>query len=142
MMCYSYLTNNEMLGTIDVPKLYSKRWRIENFFKELRNHWNIRNFPITSLDAVRSHIALLFIQFMVLSIFKHYVLGGRYRNAQLKTLRTRVFGVFEEESGDEITEEHYREMVEFRSELRAYAETMNCLFSIGTMGMGYHLFFR
>ncbi len=30
-----YLTNNETLGTIDVPKLYSKRWRIENFFKEL-----------------------------------------------------------------------------------------------------------
>jgi len=133
---YSYLTNNETLGTIDVPKLYSKRWRIENFFKELRNHWNIRNFPGTSLDAVRSHIALLFIQFMVLSLFKHYVLGGEYRNAQLKTLRTRVFGVFEDESSDEITEEHYREMVAFRSELRAYAETMNCLFSVGTMGMG------
>ncbi len=57
-------------------------------------------------------------------------------------LATNVLGVFEDESGDEITEEHYREMVEFRSELRAYAETMNCLFSVGTMGMGYYLFFR
>ena len=32
-------------------------------------------------------------------------------------------------------EEHYREMVAFRSELRAYAETMSCLFSVGTVGM-------
>ncbi|RJS70241.1 hypothetical protein CW714_07615 [Methanophagales archaeon] len=45
---YSYLTNNETLGTIDVPKLYSKRWEIGKFFKELRNHWNIRNFPSIS----------------------------------------------------------------------------------------------
>ena len=51
--------------------------------------------------AVRSHIALLFIQFMVLSLFKHYVLGGEYRNAQLKTLRTYVSGAFEDESSDE-----------------------------------------
>ncbi|MCD6457024.1 MAG: transposase [Methanophagales archaeon] len=71
------LTNNKTLGTIDVPKRYSKRWRIENFFKELRNQWNIRNFPGTSLDAVRSHIALL---------------------------------LFEDESSDEIAEEHYREI--------------------------------
>jgi len=132
---YSYLTNNKSLGTIDVPKLYSKRWGIENFFKELRNQWNIRDFPSTSLDAVSSHVALLFIQFLALSLFKHYVLGGEYRNAQLKTLRTRVFDIFEDESSDDITEEHYREMAEFRSELHTYAETMNCLFSSRTMGM-------
>jgi IS4 transposase len=63
---YSYLTNNETIGTRDVPTLYSKRWEIENFFKELRNQWNIRNFPSTSLDAVS---------------FKHYALEGKYRNA-------------------------------------------------------------
>jgi len=48
------------------------------------DHVNNKNM-LSSLDAVRSHIALLFIQFMVLSLFKHYLLGGEYRNAQLKT---------------------------------------------------------
>jgi hypothetical protein len=131
---YSYLTNNETLRTRDVQKLYSKRWGIENFFKELRNHWNIRNFPSTSRDAVRSHIALLFIQFLVLNLLKQYVLGKKYHKAQLKTLRTQVFDVFEDEDNDVITEEQYMEIVEFRNELRGYAETMNCLFSVGTIG--------
>ncbi|MCK4398661.1 MAG: transposase [Methanophagales archaeon] len=132
---YGYLTNNETLGTRDVPNLYSKRWGVENFFKELRNHWNIRNFPSTSLDAVRSHVALLFIQFLILSLFKHYVLSRKYRNAQLKTLRTQVFDVFEDESNGEITEGQYMEIVEFRNELRVYAKAMNCLFSLGTVGI-------
>ncbi len=139
---YGYLTNNETLGTRDVPKLYSTRWGIENFFKELRNQWNIRDFPGTSRDAVRSHIALLFIQFLVLSLFKHYVLGGEYRNAQLKTLRTRVFDVFEDEGRDEITEEQYRAIVEFRNEWRLHAETMNCLFSVGTGGITIYFLVR
>ncbi len=68
--------------------------------------------------------------------------GYEIRDLIKTFLATNVLGVFEEESGDEISEEHYREMVEFRSELRVYAETMNCLFSVGTMGRGYHLFFR
>jgi hypothetical protein len=62
------------------------------------------------------------------------VLGKKYHKAQLKTLRTHVFDVFEDEDNDEITEEQYMEIVEFRNELRVYAETMNCLFSLGTMG--------
>jgi hypothetical protein len=70
--------------------------------------------------------------------FKQYVLGKKYHKAQLKTLRTHVFDVFEDEDNDEITEEQYMEIVEFRNELRVYAETMNCLFSLGTMG---NLFF-
>jgi transposase len=70
--------------------------------------------------------------------FKQYVLGKKYHKAQLKTLRTHVFDVFEDEDNDEITEEQYLEIVEFRNELRVYAETMNCLFSLGTMG---NLFF-
>jgi transposase len=102
---YGYLTNNETLSTRDVPNQYSKRWGIENFFKELRNHWNLRNFPSTSLDTVRSHVTLLFIQFMVLNLFKHYVLSRKYSNAQLKTLRSQVFDVFEDESHDKMTEE-------------------------------------
>ena len=131
---YSYLTNNETLGTKDVPELYSKRWGIENFFKELRNQWNIRDFPSTSLDAVRSHVALLFIQFLVLGLFKQYAMAGEYRKAQLKTLRTRVFDVFEDEEKDVITEEQYMEFVTFRTEWQRYTETVNCLFSAETMG--------
>jgi hypothetical protein len=126
---YGYLTNNNTLGTRDVPELYSKRWGIENFFKELRNHWNIKAFPSTSLDAVRSHIALLFIQFMVLSLFKHYVLGERYRNAQLKTLRTQVFDVYEDGGDGDGAEEQRMVVVEFGKELRGYLETMKNIFS-------------
>jgi len=75
--------------------LSETRVEIENPFKELRNHWNIRNFPDTSRDAVRSHIALLFLQFLVLNLFKQYVLEKKYHKAQLKTLRTQVFDIFD-----------------------------------------------
>jgi len=101
----------------------------------IRNHWNIRNFPCTSRDAVRSHIALLFIQFLVLNLFKQYVLEKKYHKAQLKTLRTQVFDVFEDEDNDVITEVQYMEIVEFRNELGMYMETVKCLFSTRTIGV-------
>jgi hypothetical protein len=60
-------------------------------------------------------------------------MAGKYRRAQLKTLRTQVFDVFEDEEKDEITEEQYMEFVAFRTEWRRYTETLNCLFSAETM---------
>ncbi len=86
----SYITNDHTLSPEEVIETYRKRWRIENFFKELRNYWNIKKFPGLSANAVRIHIALIFISYLLVEQFKK-LLGPKFLNATLVRLRNTVF---------------------------------------------------
>ncbi|PKP59333.1 MAG: hypothetical protein CVT89_01405 [Candidatus Altiarchaeales archaeon HGW-Altiarchaeales-2] len=94
----SYITNDHTLSPEEVIETYRKRWRIENFFKELRNYWNIKKFPGLSANAVRIHIALIFISYLLIDQFKK-LLGSNFLNATLSQLRDKVFGrIFSKET--------------------------------------------
>ena len=51
-----FLTNHTALPALTVAALYKSRWRIELFFKCIKQHLRIKRFLATSENAVRSQI--------------------------------------------------------------------------------------
>jgi len=53
---FTFLTNNFILPALTVAELYRQRWRVELFFKWIKQHLRIKRFYGTSLNAVRIQI--------------------------------------------------------------------------------------
>ena len=51
-----FLTNNFDLKAIDIAQLYKNRWKIELFFKWIKQHLKIKSFWGQSENAVKSQI--------------------------------------------------------------------------------------
>jgi hypothetical protein len=66
---YTYLTNNFKLSAQTIADLYKARWRIEAFFKDLKQHLKLKTFYGTSENAVKIQIwtaltAMLLLRFI------------------------------------------------------------------------------
>ena len=65
------LITNNLIWTADkVAELYKRRWDIEIFFKELKNHLKIKSFVGTSENAVMIQIWTALISFLILKYLK------------------------------------------------------------------------
>jgi hypothetical protein len=53
---FTFLTNNFSLPALTIAELYRQRWRVELFFKWIKQHLRIKRFYGTSLNAVRIQI--------------------------------------------------------------------------------------
>lgn len=53
---FTFLTNNFALPALTVAELYRQRWRVELFFKWIKQHLRIKRFYGTSLNAVSIQI--------------------------------------------------------------------------------------
>jgi hypothetical protein len=51
-----FLTNNTAIPALTVAKLYKNRWRVELFFKWIKQHLRIKKFLGTSENAVKTQI--------------------------------------------------------------------------------------
>jgi hypothetical protein len=67
---YEYLTNNKELKSTEISKIYKDRWRIELFFKWIKQHLKIKTFLGTSQNAVLSQIWVAMSYFLILSFIK------------------------------------------------------------------------
>lgn len=67
---YEYLTNNKELSALEIAKIYKDRWRIELFFKWIKQHLKIKTFLGTSQNAVLSQIWVAMCYFLILSFIK------------------------------------------------------------------------
>lgn len=85
---YGYLTNISNLTAQDIEDQYRMRWCIENFFKELKHDWHLKNFPGTTLKAVKNHIFLTLTVYLTMNMFKRMI---GMEKAELKTIRGEVF---------------------------------------------------
>jgi len=72
-----FLTNNLTLAAATVALLYRKRWRIELFFKWIKQHLHIKAFFGTSPNAVKTQIWAAVIVYVLVLKLKH-----RYQLAQ------------------------------------------------------------
>lgn len=84
---HGYLTNDEVSSDEDLVVMYSKRWGIENLFKEL-DFLNIDKLPSVELNEVTTMLALKLIGYCLVSCFRRD-LGGALS-------RTEIEGIFEE----------------------------------------------
>lgn len=67
---YRFLTNNFALAASTIAKLYKERWKIELFFKWIKQHLKIKSFLGTSENAVMTQIWTAMIAYLLLAFIK------------------------------------------------------------------------
>jgi Domain of unknown function (DUF4372)/Transposase DDE domain len=67
---YVFLTNNFELSAIEIALLYKYRWRIELFFKWIKQHLKIKKFWGESENAVKTQIWIAICNYLLVAIVK------------------------------------------------------------------------
>jgi transposase len=67
---YVYLTNNMELPPMTIANLYKERWKIELFFKWIKQHLRIKVFYGTSSNAVNTQIWIAVSIYLIVAIMK------------------------------------------------------------------------
>jgi hypothetical protein len=65
-----FLTNNFALSALTIAKLYRARWRVELFFKWIKQHLRIKAFYGTSENAVKTQVWIAIAVYALVAIIK------------------------------------------------------------------------
>jgi len=65
-----FLTNNFTLPALTIPQLYKCRWRVELFFKWIKQYLRIKAFYGTSQNAVKTQIWIAISVYLLVAILK------------------------------------------------------------------------
>ena len=68
-----FLTNSENFNPKTIVEIYKQRWKIETFFKWIKQHLKIKSFLGTSKNAVMSQIWIAMIVYLVIWYLKQQV---------------------------------------------------------------------
>lgn len=66
----TFLTNNFSLPALSIALLYKRRWKVELFFKWIKQHLRIKNFYGTSENAVKTQIWIAVSIYVLVAILK------------------------------------------------------------------------
>jgi Domain of unknown function (DUF4372)/Transposase DDE domain len=67
---FVFLTNNLSLQATDIAMLYKYRWKVELFFKWIKQHLKIKTFWGTSMNAVKTQVYIAVITYCLIAIIK------------------------------------------------------------------------
>ena len=67
---FAFLCNNFLLPALTVAQLYKARWRVELFFKWIKQHLRIKAFYGTSPNAVKTQIWIAISVYVLVAIIK------------------------------------------------------------------------
>jgi hypothetical protein len=67
---FVFLTNNFKLAALQIALLYKYRWRVELFFKWIKQHLKIKTFWGISENAVMTQVYIAIITFVLIAIVK------------------------------------------------------------------------
>ena len=67
---FVFLTNNFTLSALTIAKLYRARWRVELFFKWIKQHLRIKAFYGTSENAVKTQVWIAIAVYVLVAIAK------------------------------------------------------------------------
>ncbi len=81
------LTNNEIIPAQTVADLYRYRWKVELFFKWIKQHLHIRTFFGTSENALKSQIWIAISVYVLIAIIKKQLKVKAELYTILKVLR-------------------------------------------------------
>jgi IS4 transposase len=99
-----FLTNNFDLPALTIAQLYKSRWKVELFFKWIKQHLRIKVFYGTSENAVKTQIWIAVAIYVLVAILKkrHALESSLFQILQVlsvtlfeKTPILRVFGEVE-----------------------------------------------
>lgn len=87
---FMFLTNNLTLDAKTIALLYRKRWRIELFFKWVKQHLHIKAFFGTTPNAVKSQLWIAVIVYVLTVKLKHRHLLSQDLNEVLQILSLTI----------------------------------------------------
>jgi hypothetical protein len=67
---FVFLSNNLTLPAVEIAMLYKYRWKIELFFKWIKQHLKIKSFWGTSVNAVKTQVYIAIITYTLVAIIK------------------------------------------------------------------------
>ena len=67
---YSFMTNDFDLPALSIAELYRERWKVETFFKWIKQHLHIKAFYGTSQNAVHCQIWIAISTYLLIAIAK------------------------------------------------------------------------
>ena len=67
---YSFMTNDFHLPALSIAELYRERWKVESFFKWIKQHLHIKAFYGTSQNAVHCQIWIAVSTYLLIAIAK------------------------------------------------------------------------
>jgi hypothetical protein len=65
-----FLTNNFTLTALEIALLYKYRWKVELFFKWIKQHLKIKEFWGTSMNAVKTQVYIAIITFTLVAVIR------------------------------------------------------------------------
>jgi len=89
---YRFVTNNFALAASTIAAIYKARWKVETFFKWIKQHLKIKTFLGTSENAVLTQIWTAMIHYLLLAYVKYQT---KYRYSLLEFSRMIQAALFE-----------------------------------------------
>ena len=86
-----FLTNNLELPALTIALLYKSRWRVELFFKWIKQHLCIKHFYGTSDNAVKTQIWISVCVYVLVAIIKKQLQSQRSLYSILQVLSVNAF---------------------------------------------------
>jgi hypothetical protein len=88
---YVFLTNNTVISASSVALLYKNRWKVELFFKWIKQHLKIKMFWGHSENAVKTQICIALCTYLIVAILKKRLGITRNLYEILQILSVSVF---------------------------------------------------
>lgn len=88
---YVYLTNHFEAAALQITILYVNRWKVEIFFKWVKQHLRIKKFWGESPNAVKTQIWIAACTFVLVAILKYRLNSQHSLNEILQILSVSVF---------------------------------------------------
>ncbi len=88
---FEFLSNDERLAAESILRLYSKRWRLENAFAELKNELHIDKVPGSSFAKINAHIALTLLAYNLSVCLKSRI--AKLAKVRIATLRLKLINI-------------------------------------------------
>lgn len=82
---FEYITNNFDLKASQIADIYKNRWKVEEFFRWIKQNLKIKSFLWTSENAVKNQIWIAMIYYLVLQYLRS--IARLWRNQVLKLSR-------------------------------------------------------
>jgi len=71
-----FLTNNFKLAASTIAAIYKDRWKVELFFKAIKQNLKIKTFVGTSKNAILTQIWIAMITYLLLAYARHSAKAG------------------------------------------------------------------
>ena len=116
---FSFLTNNFVLPALTIALLYKNRWKVELFFKWIKQHLRIKHFYGTSENAVKTQIGIAICVYVLVAIVKKQIEAEKSLYSILQILSVNAFEkapLYQvlTDSGSQYLEESICNQLEFR----------------------------